>query len=65
MKPVINTILNAVSTLLKCRHINGADDKPYLERFSILRTDSLSIYLHKFVDSDPDRGLHNHPFNWH
>lgn len=40
--------------------LNGPED--YLERFYILSTPWLGIYLHRFWASDDD-GLHDHP--WH
>lgn len=39
---------------------------PYLERFYILSTPWVGIYIHRFWASDPD-GLHDHPwssFSW-
>jgi len=40
--------------------------EPYLERFYILSTPWLGVYIHRFWASDPD-GLHDHPwssFSW-
>ncbi|XLY90556.1 hypothetical protein ACK8QS_22305 (plasmid) [Ectopseudomonas mendocina] len=34
----------------------------YLERYSIVRTRPLAIYLHHFVDRDQDTELHDHPW---
>jgi len=61
---MINTALNFISIFLKCREINGFNDEPYLERYSIIRSKNFNVYLHKFLASDPDRGLHDHPFKW-
>ena len=37
--------------------------EPYLERwFLIPRNKVMNIYLHKFSESDYDRGLHDHPW---
>ena len=44
-----------------CRERDGRQDN-YLERFYILSTPWLGIYLHRFWASDDD-GLHDHP--WH
>jgi hypothetical protein len=42
--------------------IGGADD-PYLYRwFVIPRNPIFNIYLHKFLRSDDDRALHDHPW---
>lgn len=35
--------------------------EPYLERFYILSTPWLGVYIHRFWASDPD-GLHDHPW---
>jgi len=57
-------ILSYLSKFLKCRVIRGEHGEPYLERYAIFRSKFFSIYLHHFVASDPDRGLHDHPFRW-
>jgi len=52
-----------LSGRLRCRIINGNNGEPYLERYALLRLPGgRSLYLHRFLDSDPDRGLHNHPW---
>lgn len=38
------------------------EGKPYLERHFVGETKNWEIYLHRYVGSDPDRGLHNHPW---
>lgn len=48
---------------LRCRIINSDDGAPYLERYHLLRLPSGGgLYIHRFLDSDPDRGLHDHPW---
>lgn len=37
--------------------------RPYMERYYVGTPFGLRIYLHRFVDSDPD-GLHDHPWRW-
>lgn len=37
--------------------------QPYLERYYVGTPFGLRVYLHRFVDSDPD-GLHDHPWRW-
>lgn len=55
--------------------IRDADESPYLIRYFIWRPDWLDkigipskkagrIYLHKFIRSDHDRCLHDHPWNY-
>jgi hypothetical protein len=46
-----------------CRLIEE-DGRPYLERYYVASPFGLRVYLHKFVGSDPDRGLHDHPWRW-
>lgn len=40
------------------------EKKPYLERYFLFNFFGLRFYLHRFVASDPDRGLHSHPWPW-
>lgn len=47
---------------LPCRIIG--DDAPYLERYYLMTVFGIRLYIHRFVGSDPDRGLHDHPFSW-
>ena len=59
----LNRLLYRLSAYLRCRVINGPDDQPYLERYHLLRLPfGYRAYLHRFVASDPGRGLHNHPW---
>jgi len=44
-----------------CRERDGHKEN-YLERFYVLSTSWLGIYLHRFWSSDDD-GLHDHPWN--
>lgn len=47
-----------VSSLLEMVKIPA--DSNYLHRFFILRTPLGGIFLHRFMESDPDEELHNH-----
>ncbi len=61
---MISLLLFKLSAFCRCRIINGPDEKPYLERYHLLRLPfGYRVYLHRFVASDPGRGLHNHPWN--
>lgn len=41
------------------------DGEKYLERRYVLpRNSKFNIYLHKFLKSDEDEALHDHPWNW-
>lgn len=46
------------------RTISGPDGEPYLERYYLATLFGVRLYLHRFVASDPDRGLHDHPWAW-
>ena len=48
---------------LRCRVIRGNHGEPYLERYHLFRLPGGGgAYIHRFLDSDPDRGLHDHPW---
>lgn len=42
--------------------ITGGDGTPYLIRYTLLKTRWGAVYLHKFLRSDEDRCLHDHPW---
>lgn len=43
--------------------IVGGDEQPYMLRWYIIpRNRFFNIYLHKFLRSDDDRALHDHPW---
>lgn len=48
---------------LPCRIISEGD-VPYLERYYVCSFLGTKVHLHRFVGSDPDRGLHSHPWSW-
>jgi hypothetical protein len=52
-----------LSGFLPCRIINEKD-RPYLERYYLCTLFNVRYYLHRFVGSDPDRGVHDHPWPW-
>lgn len=43
--------------------VNCARD-PYLHRWYLLRSERLGVFIHKFVRSDEDRALHDHPWSF-
>ncbi len=56
-------LLLRLSGWLRCRIIDGNDGRPYLERYHLFRLPGGGgVYLHRFLASDPDRGLHDHPW---
>lgn len=60
---MIQRLLEALTAHLPCRFIDGEGGEPYLERYYLLGALGWHVYLHRFVDSDPDRGLHDHPWD--
>lgn len=49
---------------LPVRIISNDESVPYLERYFLFSVFGITGYLHRFVGSDPDRGLHDHPWRW-
>lgn len=62
---MIACTLYRLSAGLRCRIIRSPQGTPYLERYHLLRLPGIGrLYLHRFLASDPDRGLHDHPWPW-
>lgn len=40
-----------------------ADGRPYLERFHLVDTDDVQVRYHHWLAGDPDRDLHDHPWD--
>lgn len=59
---MIEKLLFRISGRLPCRFIDGEQGEPYLERYYLFGAFGWRAYFHRFVDSDPDRGLHDHPW---
>lgn len=60
----MNKLLYWLTGYLPCRVISNDDGAPYLERYYLCTLLGVRFYLHRFVGSDPDRGLHDHPWPW-
>lgn len=60
---MIRKLLDRLTEGLPMRVIDGDNGQPYLERYFVCRLFGWQAYLHKFVASDPDRGLHDHPWD--
>ena len=61
---MLSHLLFKITAFCRCRIINGPDQTPYLERYHLFRLPfGYQVYPHRFVASDPGRGLHNHPWN--
>lgn len=62
----MNKILYKLSGFLPCKIIKGDDGQPYLERYMVARwgkNGEHTLFLHRFLDSDSDRGIHDHPWD--
>ncbi|WP_078456524.1 hypothetical protein [Solemya velum gill symbiont] len=60
----IDKLLYRFTGLLRCRIIRGNHGEPYLERYHLFRLPGGGgAYIHRFLASDPDRGLHDHPWD--
>ena len=59
----MSRLLYWVSGFLPCRIISD-NGTPYLERYYLGTLAGVRFYLHRFVGSDPARGLHDHPWPW-
>ena len=60
---LIDKLLYWFTGRLPCRIISD-DGKPYLERYHLGTLLGVRFYIHRFVGSDPARGLHDHPWLW-
>lgn len=60
---MLNKLLFKLSGKLPARLIK-LDDGPYLERYYIGQLLGVTVYLHRFVSSDSEEHLHNHPWSW-
>jgi hypothetical protein len=62
-REIVNKLLHWITGFLPCRIIKEGN-RPYLERYYLFTVLGTTFYLHRFVSSDPDRGLHDHPWRW-
>lgn len=58
----MDALLHWITAHLPCRFIDGDNGESYLERYYLFGVGGWHCYLHRFVASDPDRGLHDHPW---
>jgi hypothetical protein len=50
--------------ILPHKVIVNCDHEPYLLRWYVLRTKRVAVFIHKFIRSDEDRALHDHPWDF-
>lgn len=60
---MIRRLLLAYSNTRPVKVISD-NGRRYLERYFVCSVFGVRVYLHRFVGSDPDRGLHDHPWAW-
>ena len=58
----MNKLLFWLTGFLPVRYIDDGERR-YLERYYVATIFGLRIYIHRFVGSDPERGLHDHPWS--
>lgn len=51
-----------ISRFLNGKVIMNCERNPYLYRWYVIRTSRLGVFIHRFVRSDEDRALHDHPW---
>lgn len=57
-------IEDTLDYLFKKKIVTGPDGSAYMHRWYVFRTRGVSLFIHKFVRSDYDRALHDHPWNF-
>lgn len=60
----ISAFLYRITASLPCRLIHRGKDERYLERYWVGRLIGCTAYLHRFVASDADEWVHDHPWRW-
>ncbi len=58
---IIDRTLNK---LFNRKEIHNCDGDVYLKRWFVIRNSYFALFIHKFVRSDEDRALHDHPWNF-
>lgn len=60
----MNTGHRVLDRLFDGKVVVNCERDPYLYRWFIVRWNWLGVFLHKFVRSDEDRALHDHPWSF-
>lgn len=60
---IVEHLLYKISGNLPARLIPSGTG-PYLERYYVGKFAGVTFYLHRFVSSDSERHVHNHPWKW-
>lgn len=57
-------ITRLLDRLFAKRVIVNCERQAYLHRWFVIRTERFALFIHKFVRSDEDRALHDHPWSF-
>lgn len=57
-------LLYRLTALRPCRLIHRGQGERYLERYFLGSVRGITAYLHRFVASDADEWVHDHPWRW-
>lgn len=55
-------ITRILSAIFPYKVIINCDHDPYLVRWYVFKTKWVTLFIHKFIRSDEDRALHDHPW---
>lgn len=58
------SLVGILNRLFSHKEIVNCDRNVYLHRWYVIRTAPFAVFIHKFVRSDEDRALHDHPWNF-
>lgn len=64
MTTIWRKTLHWVSGRLPCRFYAPTGEPTLFERYFLFRVFGVTAYLHHYLRSDPDRGHHDHPWEW-
>lgn len=60
---MIGALLLRLTAPMPARAIH-IGDRPYIERYFVGRWLGCTVYLHRYLGSDGDRQVHDHPWRW-
>ena len=61
---MIERLLMRWSAKLPAREITSPAGQPYLERYHVVKLGPVTVLLHRYLGSDGEREVHNHPWSW-
>ncbi len=62
--PRVDRIGKFISFFLTGKVIVNCERKPYLYRWYVVKRERFALFIHRFVRSDEDRALHDHPWDF-